>query len=277
MFGVTCYCGSISPISPIVVFVAILLLLSVEPTTPVPSWVASQWRERPSSSNGDHNSGEMAGAPPVRRRARTTRKTPSDYVRTTLLFGAHSSSRLLVASVLRQLVHDTWTTPQRKCPSPTHQTCSLRAQPACCTLPASRCITCTSPRAASTSPKIARRPVLVFLLFGAEGYARRATDKHVGIIPSRDQRQGVRLLREPIGQHTPLLTEPDRPSRDLLGLRAPLSRSSCRVSFLMVFLGGEQAVLAECLGYLVWRLFEYTRYRMGFSTCTSLYCASDKL
>ena len=73
----------------------------------------------------------MAGALPVGRRARTTRTTPSDYMWTTLLFGAHSSSRLLVASVPRQLV--TWTTPQRNCPSPTHQTCSLRAQPACCT------------------------------------------------------------------------------------------------------------------------------------------------
>ena len=80
-------------------FVAILLLLSIEPTTPVPSRVASQWRERPSSYNGDHNSSEMAGAPPVGRRARTTRTTPSKYVRTTLLCGAHSSSRILVPPV----------------------------------------------------------------------------------------------------------------------------------------------------------------------------------
>ena len=36
----------------------------------------------------------MAGAPPGGRRARTTRATPSNYVRTTLLFGAHSSSRI---------------------------------------------------------------------------------------------------------------------------------------------------------------------------------------
>ena len=77
-----------------VLFVAILTLLSVEPTTLVPSRVNSQWRERPSSYNGDHNSIEMSGAPPVGRRARTTLTTPSNYVRTTLPFGAHSSSRL---------------------------------------------------------------------------------------------------------------------------------------------------------------------------------------
>ena len=69
---------------PIFFFVEILLLLSIEPTTPVPSRVASQWRERPSSYNGDHNGSEMAGAPPVGRRTRTTRTTPSKYVRTTL-------------------------------------------------------------------------------------------------------------------------------------------------------------------------------------------------
>ena len=81
-------------------FVRVILpLLSIEPTTPVPSRVASQWRERPSSYNGDHNSSEMAGAPPVGRRARTTRTTPSKYVRTTLLCGAHSSSRILVPPV----------------------------------------------------------------------------------------------------------------------------------------------------------------------------------
>ena len=77
---------------------AILLLLSIEPTTPVPSRVASQWRERP-SYNGDHNGSEMAGAPPVGRRARTTWTTPSKYVRTALLCGAHSSSRILVPPV----------------------------------------------------------------------------------------------------------------------------------------------------------------------------------
>ena len=82
-------------------FVAILLLLFIEPTTPVPSGVASQWRERPSTYNVDHNSSEMAGAPPVGRRARTTRTTPPKYVRTTLLCGAHSSSRILVPPVGR--------------------------------------------------------------------------------------------------------------------------------------------------------------------------------
>ena len=87
-------------------FVAILLLLSIEPTTPVPSRVASQWRERPSSYNGDHNSSEMAGASPVGRRALTTRTTPSKYVRTTLLCGAHSSSQILVPG--KTSVHMGW-------------------------------------------------------------------------------------------------------------------------------------------------------------------------
>ena len=83
VFILTCCCGSVPPISPIVVFVAVLFLLSIEPTTPVLLRVASQWSERPSSSNGDHNSSEMAGALPVGRRARSIRTTPSDYVRTT--------------------------------------------------------------------------------------------------------------------------------------------------------------------------------------------------
>ena len=83
---------------------------------------------------------------------------------------------------------------------------------------------CTSPLVASTSPKNGRRPVLCFA-FGAETYARRATDKHTGINPSNDHRRGLRLLREPIDHHTPLLSEPDRLSRDPLGLRAPCSRS----------------------------------------------------
>ena len=55
-------------------FVAILLLLSIEPTTPVPSRVASHRRERPFSYNGGYNSSEMAGASPVDRRTRTTRR-----------------------------------------------------------------------------------------------------------------------------------------------------------------------------------------------------------
>ena len=83
-------------------FVANLLLLFIEPTTPVPPRVACQRRERPSSYHGDHSSNEMSGAPHVGRRARTTRTTPSNYVRTTLLFGAHSSSRLLVPPVGRR-------------------------------------------------------------------------------------------------------------------------------------------------------------------------------
>ena len=256
-------------------FVAILLLLSIEPTTPVPSRVASHWRERTSSYNGDHNSRKMAGAPPVGRRVRTTRTTPckyvrttllcgahsssrilvpavgcwarttqttpSEYVRRTLLFGAHSSSRPLVASVHRQLVID-------------HSAVKL-PEPHPSNLFAPRSTSMlhnTSPRVASTSPKIGHRLVLFFVLLGLCGkYARHATDKHTGINPSNDLRRGLRLLREPIDQHTPLLSEPDRPSRDPLGLRAPCSRSSCRGSLLVILPGKEQAVLVECLGFFV--------------------------
>ena len=235
---------------------AILLLLSIEPTTPVPSRVASQWRERP-SYNGDHNGSEMAGAPPVGRRARTTwttpskyvrtallcgahsssrilvppvgcwarttQRTPSEYVRTTLLFGAHSSSRSLVASVHRQLFID-------------HSAVELpEPHPSDLFAPRSASMLhSTSPRVASTNPKIGHRLVLFFAFWGSEAYARHATDKHTGINPSNDLRRGLRLLREPIYQHTPLLSEPDRPSRDPLGLRAPCSRSSCRGSFLVI-------------------------------------------
>ena len=81
--------------------------------------------------------------------------------------------------------------------------------------------------------------------------------------PSNDLRRGLRLLREPIDQHIHLPSEPDRPSRDPLGLRAPCSRSSCRGSFLAIIPGKEQAVLVECLCFFVWRIFQYTRYRMG--------------
>ena len=98
------------PIRALVLFCSDLLLLSIEPTTPVPSRVASQWRKRPSSYNGDHNSSEMAGVPPAGRGTRTTRTTPSKYVRTTLLCGVYSSSRILVPPVGRW-ARTTQTTP----------------------------------------------------------------------------------------------------------------------------------------------------------------------
>ena len=174
-------------------FVAILLVLSIEPTTPVPSRVAAQWRERPSFYNGDQDSSEMAGAPPVGRRARITRTTPSKYVRTTLLCGAHSSSRILVppvgcwerttqrtlseygrttllfgahpssrpfaASVHHQLVID-------------HSAVELpEPHPSDLFAPRSaRMLHNTSPRVASTSPKIGHRLVLLFSRFGARGH-----------------------------------------------------------------------------------------------------------
>ena len=172
----------------------------------------------------------MAGTPPVGRRARTTRTTPSDYVRTTLFFGAHSSSRLLAESVPRQLCHMDHSAAELPKPPPTRTTLLVSAfgrisfppaghmdhsaaklpmpHPSDLFAPRSASILhFTSPRAASTSPKFVRQPVLFFLRFGAEAYARDATDKHTGMNPSRDQRRGLRLLREPIGGlHAPLLT-----------------------------------------------------------------------
>ena len=172
-------------------FVTFLLLLSIEPTTPVPARVASQWRERPSSYNGDRNSCcEIAGVPPVGRRARTTQTTPSNYVRTTLLFGAHSSSRLLVPPVGRR-ARTTRTTPSEYVrttllfgensssrllvASVPRQLCHIdhsaadlpKPHPSDLFAPRSASMLhCTSPRAASTSPKIGRRPVLFFALRG---------------------------------------------------------------------------------------------------------------
>ena len=182
-------------------------------------------------------------------------------MRTTLLFGAHSSSRLLVASVHRQLVMDHYAV---ELPEP-HPSDLFAPRSA-------SMLHSTSPRVASTSPKIGHRLVLFFALWGSEAYARHATDKHTGINPSND----LRWLREPIDQHTPLLSEPDRPSRDPLGLRAPCSRSSCRGSFLVILPGKEQAVLVECLGFFVWRFFQYTRYCMGFNTYVDPSYASNK-
>ena len=103
---------------------------------------------------GAHSSSRLL-VPSVGRRTRTTQTTPSEYVRTTLLFGARSSSRILVASVHRQLVID-------------HSEVEL-PEPHPSDLFAPRSATMlhsTSPRVASTSPKIGHRPVL-FLHFGA--------------------------------------------------------------------------------------------------------------
>ena len=49
-----------------------------------------------------------------------------------------------------------------------------------------------------------------------------------------------------------------------IGLRTPWSRSSCRGSFLVVLLGKEHAVLAECLGFLVRRFFSVHALSYGF-------------
>ena len=230
----------------------------------------------------------MAGAPPVGRRARTTRATPFNYVLTTLLFGAHSSSRILVPPLGRR-ARTTRTTPSKY----VRRTLLFGAYSSSRLLVASgsppavsygplRSGTAQAPPirlvcsalsqhvaqhiSASCQYKPQDRPsnYPLFLRFGAEVYARHATDKHTGINPSKDHRQGLPLLREPIGLHTPLLSEPYRPSRDPLGLRAPCSKSSCRGSFLLILPGKEQAVLLEYLGFLVWRFFPVHALSYGF-------------
>ena len=103
---------------------------------------------------GAHSSSRIL-IPPVGRWARTTQTTPCEYVWTTMLFGAHSSSRPLVASVHRQLVLDHSEVELLE-PHPS----DLFALHSASMLPS------TSPRVASTSPKIGHRFVL-FLRFGA--------------------------------------------------------------------------------------------------------------
>ena len=91
--------------------------------------------------------------------------------------------------------------------APTHQTCSLCTQPASCTA--------HLPELPAQDP---RSSIYLYLClrFEAEAYTRRATDNYTGTNFSRDHRRGLRLLRGPISLHTPLLTEPERPSRDSL-------------------------------------------------------------
>ena len=103
---------------------------------------------------GTHSSCRLL-VPPVGRRTRTTQTTSSEYVRTTLLFGAHSSPWVLVASVHRQPVID-------------HSAVELREpHPSDLFAPhAAKTLHSTSPRVASTSPKIGHR-LVQFLRFGA--------------------------------------------------------------------------------------------------------------
>ena len=224
------------------VLVAIFLSLSNEPTTPVPSRVASQWSERPSSYNGDHNSSEMAGAfllvvghVPHGRHLPTTceRHCYSEHTPRPG-FWSHQFPASWQYKPLRSGTAQA--PPIRLVCSALCQHVAQHISASCQHKPQDRPSTCT-----------------LFAVRGSEAYARHATDKHTGISPSNDHRRGLRLLREPIDQHTPLLSEPDPRLRDPLGLRAPCSRSSCRGSFLVIPLGKEQVVLVECLGFFVWR------------------------
>ena len=174
--------------------------------------------------SGPHSSSRLL-VPPVGRRARTTQTTPSEYVRTTLLFGAHSSSRLLVASVLRQLVTD-------------HSAAEL-PKPHLSDLFAPRSASMlhsTSPRVASTSPKIGRRLVL-FERFGAL--------RHMHDAP-----------------RTSILESTLRMTIDgdfACGERASFSRSPCRGSFLEVFwaeTGGARGMFG------LFRLVDFSRTRV---------------
>ena len=123
------------------------------------SRVASQRREHPSPSNGDHYSSESIGPPLVGCSERSAPTTPSDYVRKALAPGARSSP-WLSGRTFRASCFTTG-------PSPTHQICSLRAQSVCCIMPVSRCrVSYTSPRAVSTSHKFARRLGLHVVLQG---------------------------------------------------------------------------------------------------------------
>ena len=89
-----------------------------------------------------------------------------------------------------------------------------------------------------------------FLCFGAEAYARRATDNHTGINPWRDQRRGLRLLVESIHRLAQTFADGARPTfAGPLEPRAPGSRSSCQGSLLVVLLVKEQVVLAECWAF----------------------------
>ena len=105
---------------------------------------------------GAHSSSRIL-VPPVGRWARTTQTTPFEYVRTTLFFGAHSSSRPLVASVHRQLVidHSAVELPE---PRPSYSFAPRSAS----------MLHSTSPRVASTSLKIGHRLVPFFALQGSE-------------------------------------------------------------------------------------------------------------
>ena len=136
----------------------------------------------------------------------------------------------------------------------------------------------TSPRAASTSPKIARRPVLFFMIRGCDINTTRNGQAYTRIKHSKHQRRGLRLPREPIGLNAPVLTGPDRLSLDSLGLWATCTRSSCRCPFLVVLSRKKQAVIVECLGFVVWRDFSHhARYRTGFSNNLDPASASNKL
>ena len=216
------------------------MFLIFESQAAIPSRLASQRRARPSSCNGDNYSSESAGVPPVGCRAlsaRTRRRRRCSPEHALRLDFPVTSSHPLAPRYMDSSAQN--------CPSFTPQTCSLRAQPACCTRPASSCVTCTVPRAASTSIKIAV-DLSFFLCFGGSGTSAHTKDKHTHLITSRTPLAGcyIRL-------RTPLLTESDRPSWDLHELRAlcwdpPFWRRGSRWgSFVLMLLREDRWRLAQ--------------------------------
>ena len=141
-------------------FRSVFFLFPIEPTTPVPSRVTSQWRERPSSSNGDHYSSLLlvAGHVPHGRHLPTTcgRHCSSEHT-SRLSFWSHQFPPAAPR-------HINFSAAELSEPNPPDLFAPRSAS--MLHLPASRCVTCTSPRAAGTSPKIVRQLVLLFVLRG---------------------------------------------------------------------------------------------------------------
>ena len=241
----------------------------------------------------------MAGVPLVGRRARTKWTTISNYVRTTHLSGANLSSRLWsnqFVTSCESMDHSAAELPKRY-PSgaaissrrSSHQFPAswshgpLRSGPA--QAPSIRLVRSALSQhvalhiSASCQHKPQDRPSTCtsFLRFGAEAYTRRATDKHAAVNLLRDQRRGLRLLREPIVLHTPLLTAPDRQSRDPMDYGHRALTAHVGAPSLWSSLGRNRRCSWITFPFSFHESFQYTRYRMASSTYDDPSCSSIKL